>query len=239
MAARKMHILTYTREVYKSFHKNEDGKLELNTNSVLEGRNLKEKQLNFLKSYIEFIMSSGLISEVTYIWFNSIESDQNEAIRTHNKMVGGNEQISYKKATNHFYNDGKRLLKYFPDDMILNIYYHRGNGIDEYEKLLENAIALRLGNTELRKMSILSLPVTVNKERPTDDKIDEFFMSFSAYTKERVKMVQSQLPRSVIGYLNYLSSKANLDDEEQVIIDRLERLNQPVSEFSDDDYEIE
>lgn len=231
-------ILRHTAEVYQTF-KEVNGNLKIDPYSTIGRLKLSDKIMRFLAIYIDFVINSGVVSEVSKIYFKSVENEPADAIRAYNSLNDGLKQIDMKKANNHFYYDTKRLLEYFPDDMIMRLKSRKGN-IEEYEALLQHAINQKMGKTKLGKISILKIPVIVEKERPAENDLDNFFMMFAPYTKEVVSQVESQLPRSVIGYLNYLSSKANLDEEEQAIMDRIERLNQPVStEFSDDDYVIE
>ena len=221
------NILRHTKVAYQAF-KEDHGVYKLDTTSQIGRMKLPDRHMNFLRDYIEFVMNSNTISEVSKIYIRSIETNPMDAIRTWNNFQ--NEEyakIPDKKASNHIYYDTKRLLELFPDDMIINVINKKAD-LDTYETLLKVAISKKAGKSLLNKMSTLRIPVTVNSERPTDEEIDYFFMLFSPYVNRVVKQVEDELPRDVIGYINYLSQKSKMTAEEKEVIDRLESLNKPI-----------
>ena len=216
-------ILRYTKEVYKTF-KEVNGNYKLDTTSLIGKLKLKDEDYAFLASYLDFVMNSGVLSSETKIYITSIENNTTDAVRAYN-LNNPSYQISTKKMTNHIYYDTKRLLELFPDDMITKIIYRKGD-LEIYKAMLENALKTRCKKTLLKEVSILALPSTILSEKPTDKEIDEFFVMFSPYTKKIISIVESELSRNVIGYINYISSKSknSITDEEREIISRLEAL---------------
>lgn len=217
-------ILRYTKIVCEAFPEVK-GKLKYESNSMIGRLKLDDRHLNLLYNYADFVLHSGIVSEATKIYLTSIETSPMDAIRAYNRINEGvYGEISAKKASNHLYYDTKRLLELFPDDMLANIIYKKGD-IAFYEDMLRNAISKKTGKSLLGKISIFQIPAAISKEKPTEEELDNFFMLFAPYTKSMVKYVNSQLSRDVIGYLNYIASKSNKTPEEKEILDRLKQLD--------------
>ena len=115
----------------------------------------------------------------------------------------------------------------FPDDMILNIITKKSD-IEVYETMLQNAINKKMGKSLLGKQSVLKIPAIVNVERPSDEEIDNFFMMYAPYTHRVVEVVESELPKNVIGYINYIANKAKPSEEELALINRIKQLDDPI-----------
>ena len=216
------NILRYTKEVYKSF-KEDNGRYKLASTSMLAKRKLGDNANNFLADYITFVMKSNVISEVTKAYIESFENKVSDIVTAYN-LNNQYKQITSKQMHNHLYYDEKRLRSLFADDMIMNIVYKKAD-ICLYETMLESAKTKGKKKWLLEKQSILNLPPVISNEVPTEEELDHFFMLYAPYTKRMVKKVMEQLPTNVIGYLNYLSDKHDLTDEEKMHLMRLEILD--------------
>ena len=219
-------ILRHTKMAYQTFVE-DNGNLKVDTSSAIGRMKLDNRAMTFLKNYVDFVMNSGVISETTKIYIKSFENSPTEAIKTYNATNAGFKQIPVKKAQNHLYYDSKRLQQLFPDDMILNIITRKGD-IEVYESMLQNAINKKMGKSLLGKQSVLKIPAIVNPERPSDEDIDHFFMMYAPYTHKVVNVIESELPKNVIGYINYIANKAKPSDEEKALLDRIEQLDNPI-----------
>lgn len=219
-------ILRHTKMAYEAFVE-VNGNLKVNTSSVIGRMKLDDRVMTFLKDYVDFVMNSGVISETTKIYIKSFEHSPMEAIKSYNDTNTGFKQIPAKKAQNHIYYDTKRLQQLFPDDMILNIITKKSD-IEVYETMLQNAINKKMGKSLLGKQSVLKIPAIVNVERPSDEEIDNFFMMYAPYTHRVVEVVESELPKNVIGYINYIANKAKPSEEELALINRIKQLDDPI-----------
>lgn len=218
-------ILSYTKLVYMAF-KEVNGKLKFDTSSMIGQKKLGEDSKSFLEDYINFVMNCRILTNTTKIYLASIENDLQEAIRAYNATANEFNQITSKKASNDTYNDTQKLLKYFPEDMLCNVINKKGD-LDYYKAQLNLAIGKKLGQMPLGKNSVLKIPLIVTKEVPSEEEIDEFFMLYAPYTKAKIKKVEEQLPMNVVGYMNYISNKSNLTEEEKAKLDRLNSLVAP------------
>lgn len=211
-------ILRYTKMVSDAFLE-VNGVLKLSMSSQIGKRKLSDRKINFLREYLRFVKESGLLSKASMIYLESIESDPNKAIRTYNATSGKYKQISAKKAYNSFYYDAKKLAQLFPDDMIKNVIFYKCD-MEFYETTLQNAINRKVGKAFLGKMTILKLPPMVSKEKPADIELDTFFYLLAPYTKEAIERVEKEIPKNVVGYINYIGSKKEHTEEEKAILDR-------------------
>lgn len=221
-------ILRYTKLVYNAF-KEVNGSLKVDPSSVLGRKKLDSRSMAFFADYIDFVMNGNILSEETKIYIRAIEDSPADIVRAYNSYQSDYKQITSKQLFNHMYYDTKRLLELFPDDMILNIIYKKGD-IAFYEDALRNAIYKKTGKSLLGKMTILKLPAIVCKERPSEKEIENFMMLFAPYTKKRIQWVEGELPRNIVGYLNYISSKSKPTEEEKELLERVKALdNEPKS----------
>lgn len=213
------NILRHTKVVYQSYQE-VNGKYKLNPTSYLGKRKLDNSTNNFLRHYLEFVMNSKkLISDITKIYITSMDDRPTDIVSAYNGS-GLKEKITVKQLSNHMYYDAKRLGSLFPDDMLYNVMHGKGD-LTKYEVLLENAVIQMQGETLLSRNCVLKLPIGISSEKPTELELDSFFMLFAPYTKKIIGSVEEQLPRQVVRYLNYLSCKKTLTEEEQAIMGRL------------------
>lgn len=212
-------FLRYTKMVSDAFVE-VNGNLKIDPSSQLGKRKLSDRTMNFLKEYIKFVKESGLLSEPTMIYMESIEHNPMDAIRTYNATSGTYKQISARKAYNSFYYDTKKLTQLFPDDMLKKVIFTKCD-IEVYEATLRAAINKKMGKSFLGKMTVLKLPSTVCQEKPADDELDMFFTLFEPYTKEAIRQAEELIPKNVVGYINYIASKKDQTEEEKAILNRV------------------
>ena len=211
-------ILRYTRFVYQSFAK-ERGKYKLASLNRLSGKPLSDREIEFLRRYIEFVAES-VVSDTTRVYLNAVEDRPSEIVARYNSDKDEWKRITAKQMTNHIYYDTQKLLKLFPDDMLTKVLSKKGN-LDIYEAMLENAIDQKLGKSPMHQACVLKLPTNVCEERPSEDEIDRFFQLYLPYTKKIIKVVEDDIPVNVVGYMNYLLGKKTLSPEEKEIKERL------------------
>lgn len=217
------NILRYTKEVYKSF-KEDNGRYKLDSSSMLAKRKLGDKTNSFLADYVEFVMNSNIISDVTKAYIESIETKVSDVVAAYN-LNNPYKQITSKQLHNHLYYDEKRLCNLFSDDMIMNIIYKKAD-ISLYETMLASAKSKKANKSLLAKQCVLELPTLICNEVPSKEDTDSFFVLYTPYARKIAQAMIESLPANVIGYFNYLSNKKNLTPDEKAYLARLEQLDE-------------
>ena len=215
-------ILRCTKEVYHSYKK-EHGKYKLDTYSHIGKLKLSNEANQFLADYIGFVMSANVLSDITKIYIQSFCNKPSDVVLEHNSSVTDEEQITAKQLGNHIYYDTKRLDDMFPDDMLLKVFSNKGR-LDEYRAYLKAAIDKKYGKTFLNNNSILDLSTTMGMEKPSEEDIKKFFALYAPYTKKYVASISNQIPENVVQYINYIMSKGEINDNEEGIIKRLNKI---------------
>lgn len=233
MAAEQYVFLKNLRAVYRAFKK-EDGEYRLISGAQVGGVNLSElseRKINFLAKLLDFILKSNFLGEATLIWFESVQSNRNDALEDYNKL--NDIPISKSVARGQWDNNKNALLKVFPDKLIRDVCSNRVSfnddriDIEEAERCLKRAMNKKHGITQLNEVSIFNLTTKTRKEKPSEYELERFFIIFSQYTKEMVKSMEDELPQNVVEYINYLNTQNRLSGEDQEILDRLNNLGKP------------
>lgn len=225
MVSRETTIIDYTKSVYQSF-KNIGGRFVIDQSAKGKWKTFNDETIQFLADYLDFITSSGCLHKETMIWLDSTERRGIDAIRSYNDLHNEEEgfiPISEKSARNRMDHDKRRLLKMFPEDMLKNIYFGKAD-LEVYRAVLQSVINKKLGKNILGNGSVLKIPCIIQKDKPSDDLIDVFFELYAPYTKAMLRKIEEQLPREVIGYLNYISAKGINTPEEKVLLARLTQM---------------
>ncbi len=220
-------ILRGTKLVYEGFVY-EDGVWKYNAASALAKYKPDGRVVQFLRDYIDFVMFSGVVSDVTKIWLESSESSPTAAVKLYNeRKANKSEKIPMKKVNNHIYYDGKRLLECFVnDEMIVDLLLHNGKNIDIYEASLKNAVQRRSGKSLFSEYYSIQVPLGINKVKPDDVEVTKALLVLEPYAKVKVEEAERKLSgelAGVIGYVNYIYSKSNRTAEEEDLLDRFRR----------------
>lgn len=217
-------ILRGTRTIYRSFVR-ENGKWRYIPTSDISRWKPDQRTLTFFAEYLDFVMYSDILSDVTKIWMDSIENQPTDAIRLYNEDKPKRERIPVKKVYNHIDYDGTRLLRYFPDDMLGNIILKEGD-MNVYEACLQDAVRQKYGKSLLKEILTINVPTGIEKERPSDDDIWSFLFLIEPYTRSKVVQVEAEIPANVARYINYISAKTDRTPEEEELLERLKKLNE-------------
>lgn len=223
----KKHLIDMTKQVFKSF-KLDNGKYKLLSSSYVDKRELNNSMVAFLANYLEFVMSSNIITSITKVYIRSDASTPKDIATQFNvdNPDSDSKLTNIKVAKSNDYSANK-MLKYFPVDMIDNILQKKGS-MSEYEGKLQQAIDENMGNGYWNKRCCIKLPGGVCEDIPSQEDMNYVCMILAPYMQAQTKLVESQLLKygDVIRYFNYLLIKSKPTDEEQVIIDRLKQLEQ-------------
>lgn len=225
----KKHLIDMTKQVYKSFILDK-GKYKLLSSSYVDKRELNNSAVSFLSSYLDFVMSSNIITQNTKVYIRSDASTPKDIANQFNMdnpdLDSKLTNIQVAKSNDYSAN---KMLKYFPVDMIDNILRKNG-GMTEYEGKLQQAIDENMGNGYWNKRCCIKIPGGVCEETPSQEDMNYVCMILAPYMQAQTNLVESQLMvyGNVIRYFNYLLMKNKPTEEEQVIINRLKQLEKDI-----------
>ncbi len=210
--------------LYRAFYK-VNGQYKLNPASPLAHRHLAADTCAFLMDYLDFVMNSGLLDDVTKVYIKSIEDTPREIARLHNENADESAQITTKMIANHRDYDEKRLAKYFDGALIKDLLGGKGD-VNICRAALNHAIQERLGKSLLSGLTSLKLPRTFSTTPPDVLDLNLFLYMIEPYTKRGIDAVERELSPEVVGYINYLSAKTNRTEEEEKILQKVRELGE-------------
>lgn len=215
-------ILRSTQVLYRSY-RNVNGTWKLDGYSPLAKMALSNESYKFFGNFLDFVMTSGILSDTTMIYIQSIEDNLQDAIRLYNADANAYDKISPKKASNHFYYDAKRLHEFFPDDMIVQIQLKKAD-LEVCKALLQTAINKKLGKSQISKYCILNIPAGICTKVPSAQELDDLLKMLLPYTNKTVSEVEKNIQPDTVKYLNYVLNKENLTAEEKLVVNRFKSL---------------
>lgn len=208
--------------LYRAFYK-VNGQYKLNPASPLAHRHPAADTCTFLGDYLDFVMNSGLLSDVTKAYITSMEDTPREIARVYNENREENEQITTKMLANHRDYDEKRLAKYFDGALIRDLLGGKGD-VNICRAALNHAVQERLGKSLLNGLTSLKLPRIFCTTPPDTLDLNLFLYMIEPYTKRVIHSVEAELSPEVVGYINYLSAKTNRTEEEEKILQKVREL---------------
>lgn len=202
-------IISLTREVYHCYIR-EDGSLYERAIGSIAKRNLSKDKDDFLKRYIDLIMNTKIISDTTKLYIMSTLPSVASVIKQHNLVLAEHEQINIKTAQSKIDYDGKKLLQYFPDDMLSKVIGFNDCDLDKYNKMLNLAISNYKKKDKLLDNILLTLPIVPVQDTLSDEELHDFIKIISPFIKKHRRYVEENLPEKAVGYLLYLTSTPQL-----------------------------
>ncbi|MBK5240240.1 hypothetical protein [Clostridium sp.] len=202
-----MNILTEcTKQICKDYI-DEDNNMYEEAKGITAKRNLGKKEQDFLKRYIDFVINTKAISNIMKIYLKGTGSSVASVIKSYNQILPQENQINIKAATNKVYNDTKKLLGMFPEDMLSNILSKSSKcNLDLYNKKLNFAIANGSKNKLLDNL-MLKLPARIEiQEDLSDDDFLAFLDIIAPFFKKHIKYLEENLETKAVGYLQFLMS---------------------------------
>ena len=201
-------IISLTREVYHCYMR-DDGNLYERPIGSIANRNLSKDTDDFLRKYIDLIMNTKIVSNTSKLYFKSTLSSVASVIKHHNLALPEYEKINLKTAHNQIDYDIKKLLKYFPEDMLSKVIGSICD-LEKYNKALNFAIYDYKINKKLLDNIALTLPRVPVQDSLSDEELHDFIHIVSPFIKKHRKYVEENLPEKVVGYLYYLMSTPSL-----------------------------
>lgn len=217
-------LIGILRTLYRAFPK-QNGQYKLNPASPLANRLPDTDTCVFLTEFLDFVMNSGLLSDVTKVYITSMEDTPREIAKDYNENRDKNEQITPKMIANHRDYDEKRLAKYFDGALIRDLLGGKGD-VNICRAALNHAVQERLGKSLLSGLTSLKLPRAFSTTPPDALDLNLFLYMIEPYTKRVIDAVERELSPEVVGYINYLSAKTNRTEEEEKILQKVRELGE-------------
>ena len=202
-------IISLTREVHHCYMR-EDGSLYERPIGSIAKRDISKDKDDFLKKYIDLIMNTKIVSDTTKIYITSTLPSVASVIKQYNLGLDEHKQINIKTAQSKIDYDGKKLLKYFPDDMLSKVIGFSNCDLSQYIKMLNFAISNYKKKDKLLDNIMLTLPSVPVEDSLSDEELQDFIQILSPFTKKHRNYVENHLTERAVGYLYYLTSTPSL-----------------------------
>lgn len=223
MSSKKANILTVSRFIYNGLY-DENGKQLSKPVGNLARLGLPQNNIKFLKQYMQFLMESSVLNKYSKIYVSSPIGATKAVFEKYRKTV--DPSLNVKTAISGIDYNRKKLEAALFDGDILNEFLDDSEPekLDEYYKLLEQAMAKFMGDGPFDKNIVIRVPKNVSYEKPDDSVITELFTILSQYKRENIKKVETMLSSTysgAVGYLNYLYKKTDKNEEEEMLYEEL------------------
>lgn len=208
----RKQIMKMTKIIYRCFMDKDDNLYNKPLGRIAELK-LEKGREDFLKEYIDFIMHSDIVAETTKIYIRSPFDSVASSIVDYNRTLSEvSKEINIKTAESNCNNNTNKLLEYFPDDMLYNVIYSKNCDLDNYNKLLDLAIAKKGKKNKILDNLMLKLPAKVEIQDDLDqDEFLEFIKIIAPYCRQHMKYLEENIPHKAVGYLYYLISARQLE----------------------------
>lgn len=195
---------------------------------------ITDRQYELLLGIIYLVMNTKITSKNTKNYIRSQESSVKRFVESYNLTVKEEEQLKAASVSQNVDYDRKKLLEFFPDEIISKISsFGWEKRIADYEKMLNNARAKYAGNRKIINNLVLNISKTAVNDNLSAEEFEDLITVISKYTKNHIKYVSENLPIEQVGHLNYLVSAHKLEGEDLKRFKRLrvllegEEFNEP------------
>lgn len=206
-------LLAMTKEIYGDLI-DFNGELYSAPQGRVGKRQLRSEATKFLQDYITFIMSSRIVCDTTRMYIRSSSGSVAAAIRTYNE--GRNEKeriINVKTGQSAVDYDRKKLLKFFPNDMLYNVIYQKDCDLTSYKRMLS------MVKRKYNKEECLSDKIVLNLSRKnychtlSDEEFEDLIPFLITYSKKTIKMIsEDRITADMVGYFNHLQFEDELSE---------------------------
>jgi hypothetical protein len=194
--------------------KDQHVKYMISKKSVNSNYRITDRQYELLLGIMYLVMNTKITSKNTKNYLRSNEVSVRRFVESYNLTVNEDEQLKAASISQNVDYDRKKLLEFFPNDIISKI---RSFGweerISDYEKMLNNARAKYSGNRKMLNNLALNISKTAVNDNLTEEEFKELLIIIAPYTKPQMKYISENIPIEQVGYLNYLVSAHKLDGE--------------------------
>ncbi len=217
-------LLAMTKESYVDLV-DLNGELYSRPQGRIGKRQLKNETIKFLQDYVLFIMSSRIVSETTKMYIRSSSGSITAAIKSYNDGLVEKERVNLKTAQSKVDYDRKKLLGYFPEDMLYNVIYHSDCDLIPYKRMLSMARQKYSKEECLSEKLVLNLSKKSYCTSLTEEEFNEMVELLVIYSKNTVKEVEEKrLSADMTGYFNHLQFADVLSEVDEKRLQQLKML---------------
>lgn len=200
-------ILKDMKKVYRDLY-NADGQKRKERATGWIPRVIKEEHARFLDAFMVFILESDMLSDVTKRYISSYGLSVADMVEQWNNDEG-NTKLELKPTINKINYDIKKLVKYFPDDKMLENVARRLPEVHEYklsdyEEQLFQAASEFLKPDPMVKNLVIKVPKTHSKTNLSNEKWNELLVILAPYTKDFIRQLEGNLDSDMVAYFNFL-----------------------------------
>jgi hypothetical protein len=147
------------------------------------------------------------------------------AIKSYNDGLIEKERVNLKTAQSKVDYDRKKLLGYFPDNMLYNVIYRSDCDLIPYKRMLSVARQKYSKEECLSDKVVLNLPKKTYCTSLTDEEFSEMVELLVIYSKNTVKEVEEKrLSADMTGYFNHLIFADVLSEVDEKRLQQLKML---------------
>lgn len=222
-------IVINTKGLYDNFMIYEDGVDKFRENPIaISKMQLSSDKVSFIKNYLTLIMSTSIVSETTKLYIRC-HSDRAikpsfEAIIEDRKKKGIKPDLNINTCLSKVTYDTKKLLQYFPNDMIEKIKNVNTHNLSVYKDNLYKALAKYSPEKELSDKLVIKLPMTGIHGELTDSEFNGLLKLIEPYTKSYVEQLIKSMPEKYLQYFNYLIYVENKNGIDKERMSKLEKM---------------
>jgi hypothetical protein len=176
---------------------------------------ITDRQYELMLGIMHLVMNTKITSKNTKNYLGSNAVSVRRFVESYNLVVSEDGQLKAASVSQNVDYDRKKLLNFFPDDIISQIrYFGWEERIAGYEKMLDMAYVKYGGNRKMLNNLALTIPKTAVNDNLSEKEFKELLIVISKYTKNHMKFISENLPIEQVGYLNYLVSAHKLQGED-------------------------
>lgn len=210
-------ILRATREIISDLM-DKDGNYYEKPKGRLGQLNLEKKRMDFIYSYVDFVLNSNCLCEFTKQYLFGLGSVRGFA-ESYNSILGDKQKrVNEHSAQSKIFYDKSKLEKLFSKSMVTDVLYLHDD-ISAYEEKLLSALVRYTKWGGMRDSLILQLPRDYMNAELSDQEFHELIQTITPYTKRYIRNVEKSISQSMVGYFNFLISGKGLQGAD------LERFN--------------
>lgn len=217
------YLLKVTREIYRCYM-SPTGEVYDKPIGSIGMRNLGKEKDDFLKKYINTVMNTKIVSNTSKIYIRSSLPSVNSVFVHYNAGLDESRKINIKTAQSQIDYDSKKMLQFFPDDMLSKIIYYGECELENYKNMLNLVIAKYEKRNKLLDNLALKIPRVEVQECLEEDEFNELLSIIKLYIKSHMQYIENNLDHKACGYLLYLMSSPCLEGENKERYEYLKQL---------------
>lgn len=207
------YLIETTREVYHCYMSG-DHLLERPIGPIGR-RNIGKERDDLIKRYITLIMNTKIVNEAMKIYLRG-HSSVAATFKSHNQTLSEGDQIVIKTAQSNVNYSTKKLLEYFPDNMIAKLTSNSPCDLADYKKRLALAESDYAQKSKLLDNLMLKLPRVALQDYLDEEEFSSFIGLIAPFFKKHIKYLEDNLPGKAVGYMQFLMSSPQITSAQKV-----------------------